>query len=218
MNIQFLNVYQNKTKTALSTNANQSTLNPHNGYPNMFMSRRYINNRVITPQPPSPQIQQPAPIQEEPKKKMIWGAPVWFFFHTIAEKIKNESFQLLRYELLNNIYSVAINLPCPICSNHAKEYLDRINFNAIQNKNDLKNMLFQFHNEVNKRKGYPLFSISDLDEKYSKAITVNIIQNFIFHFQDKQRSPKLIANDLQRVHIAKRLKEWFQNNLQHFET
>ena len=95
--------------------------------------------------------------------------------------------------------------------------MDHTNFNTIRTKSDLKNMLFQFHNDVNKRKGYSLFPLSELDEKYSKAITMNIIQNFMIHFQDKHRSPKLIASDLQRTRIAMKLKEWFQQNIIHFD-
>lgn len=204
MNMQFLNISYN------SSNINT----PQNITPNMFiMRRRFINNRPA----PSPPVQVPVPVEEEPKKKMIWGAPIWYLFHTMAEKVKDDSFPSIRHEILNNIYAIAVNLPCPICSTHAKEYLDRINFNVIQTKNDLKNMLFQFHNEVNKRKGYNLFPLAELDEKYSKAVTVNIIQNFLIHFQDKHRSPKLIASDLQRTHIASKLKEWFLKNIGHFE-
>jgi hypothetical protein len=78
-------------------------------------------------------------------------------------------------------------------------------------------LLFHFHNDVNKRKNFPQFSRDELDEKYSKANTVNIIHNFMYHFQDRIRSPKLIANDLQRQRIALLLKEWFTNNINHFE-
>jgi hypothetical protein len=39
----------------------------------------------------------------------------------------------------------------------------------------------------------------------------------MYHFQDRTRSPKLIANDLQRQRIALLLKEWFTNNINHFE-
>jgi hypothetical protein len=59
-------------------------------------------------------------------------------------------------------------------------------------------------------------SVEAFNEKYSKAVTVNIIQNFMIHFQDKHRSPKLIASDLQRTHIARELKDWFQKNIGHF--
>jgi hypothetical protein len=203
MNMQFLNVSNNVSNHLL----NKKPVPQNNTLPNMgIMRHRSLNIRQ----------EQPVIIPEEPKKKMIWGPPIWFLFHTLAEKVKDESFQQIRNDILNNIYAIAINLPCPICSTHAKEYLDRINFKTIQSKNDLKNMMFQFHNEVNKRKGYSMFPMAELDEKYSKAVTVNIIQNFMFHFQDKQRSPKLIANDMQRMHIARRLKEWFNANIVHF--
>jgi hypothetical protein len=134
----------------------------------------------------------------------------------LAEKVKEEMFSSLRTELLNNIYSICVNLPCPMCAGHAKEYLDKTNFNTIQTKNDFKLMLFHFHNEVNKRKNYTLFTIEELNEKYSNANTVNIIHNFMNHFQDKYRSPKLIAYDLQRKRISIVLKDWFSRNIHHF--
>lgn len=179
---------------------------------NIFQIRRMI------PQYVRPNIinKQPEQIQE-PEKKILWGPAIWFLLHTLAEKIKQELFSSIRVELLNIIYSICVNLPCPLCSDHAKEYFDKINFNTIQTKLDLKLLLFNFHNVVNKRKNYSLFSREELDEKYSKANTMNIIHNFMYFFQDKNRSPKMIANDLQRKHIAVKLKQWFSNNLQHFD-
>jgi hypothetical protein len=207
MNMQFLNLSSNIPKHQMA----KTNVSPQNtSIPNMFMRRRFVS---VQPSPP----QAPVVVPEEPKPKMIWGAPIWFLFHTLAEKVKEDEFQIVRIELLNNIYAICVNLPCPVCSSHAKEYMDKINFSTIKTKHDLKNMLYQFHNEVNKRKGFALFPVADLDEKYSKAITVNIIQNFMIHFQDKHRSPKLIADDLQRAHIAMKLKEWFQKNIVHFD-
>ena len=81
---------------------------------------------------------------------------------------KEESFHYIRVELLNNIYSICVNLPCPVCSAHAKEYMEKINFNTIRTKEDLKNMLFQFHNNVNLRKNVYLFPREQLDEKYDE--------------------------------------------------
>jgi hypothetical protein len=173
------------------------------------MIPKYVRPNIINNQPEQIQIQ-------EPEKKVLWGPAIWFLLHTLAEKVKPELFSSIRVELLNIIYSICVNLPCPLCSDHAKEYLDKVNFNAIQSKNDLKILLFHFHNDVNKRKNYRLFSKEELDEKYSKANTVNIIHNFMYFFKDKNRSPKLIANDLQRRHIAVKLNQWFSNNLQHF--
>ena len=151
------------------------------------------------------------------KKQMVWGEPTWFFLHTIAEKVKNESFGIVRFELLKHIYNVCTNLPCPYCSAHAKIYLNSINFNTISTKEELKYMLFAFHNAVNARKHNPVFPIEDLDTKYSKANTRNIFKHFITHFNDTYRSPGMIADDLFRKQLSKSLVEWFNSNSIHFE-
>ena len=181
-----------------------------------IMPIRNLVNKNTTPieiQTP-PQIAIPT---EPPVKKVRWGEPTWFLFHTLSVKIKEHEFKRIRVELLNNIYGICINLPCPDCANHAKTYLDNINFNTIQTKEDFKQMLFVFHNEVNKRKGYPLFSYDKLDEKYSLAITNNIIRNFMVHFTDRNRSIKLLATDLYRVKLSEALKIWFNENIQSFD-
>uniref|UniRef100_A0A6C0DEE5 thiol oxidase n=1 Tax=viral metagenome TaxID=1070528 RepID=A0A6C0DEE5_9ZZZZ len=152
-----------------------------------------------------------------PQKKMIWGEPTWFLFHTLAEKVKEEYFQTIRYELLNTIVIVCKNLPCPDCANHATEYMKKVDFNSIKTKQDLKLMLFQFHNVVNQKKQFSFFPIEELDTKYSNANLVNIIQSFMFHFQDKHHGIRMIANDLYRSRIADQLKIWFNNNICYFD-
>lgn len=151
------------------------------------------------------------------KKKMKWGEPIWFLFHTLAEKVKEESFQTIRLDLLNTISIICNNLPCPDCANHASEYIRKINFSSIKTKQDLKLMLFQFHNVVNQKKKFLLFSIDNLDSKYSKANTVNIIKNFMLNFQEKNHSIRMIANDMHRSRVADQLKTWFNNNIQYFD-
>jgi len=186
---------------------------PTQSLPNMLSRHRGIKlNNLTTRQPVTIPVKEP-----EIKPKMIWGPSIWYLFHTLAEKVKPESFSYIRKELLNNIYAISTHLPCPVCSEHAMQYLNKINFNTITTKDELKNMLFIFHNEVNQRKGYPQFSIQELNEKYSTAITVNIIQNFMVHFKDKHRSPKLMADDLQRSRIAIVLQDWFRKNIGAFE-
>jgi hypothetical protein len=149
--------------------------------------------------------------------KVKWGEPTWFLFHTLSVKIKESEFLRVRKELLNCIYSICVNLPCPICAEHAKQYLDNINFNTIQTTEDFQKMLYLFHNSVNVRKGYSLFPYDELHSKYSLAITTNIIRNFMVHFTEKSRNPKLIASDFLRSRIAITLKKWFNENIQVFD-
>ena len=150
-------------------------------------------------------------------KKVKWGEPIWFLFHTLSVKIKESHFQKIRKELLDNIYQICINLPCPECANHSKTYLEGIHFNSIQTKTDLKKFLHKFHNDVNIRKGYPLFPYEDLDEKYSRAKTIPIIHNFMFYFSERNRNIKLLATDFHRQNLCSVLKEWFNNNITAFD-
>jgi hypothetical protein len=160
----------------------------------------------------------PPPTPQEPnKKQMVWGEPTWFFLHTIAEKVKPESFAIVRSDLLKNIYNVCTNLPCPYCAKHAKTHLDSINFSRISSKEELKMMLYTFHNVVNAKKNYPIFPREELDTKYSLANTGKIFTHFIIHFNDTYRAPGMIADDLFRKQLSKTLVEWFNQNNIHFD-
>lgn len=143
---------------------------------------------------------------------MTWGKPTWYFFHTLAEKVRPEEFSNVRQELLDIIYSICVNLPCPDCANHARTYLDKINFNTIQTRDDLKNMLFVFHNTVNQRKGYDIFTIEQLDELYGNANTANIINHFLTTYLKKNSSPRMIANELFRRRIVNKARDWLNSN------
>lgn len=153
-----------------------------------------------------------------PKKKpMKWGEPTWFLFHTLAEKVKPEYFQEVRVELLNIIYTICSNLPCPDCAKHATEYMNGMNFNTIITKDHLRLMLHRFHNEVNRRKGFAEFPLDQLSEKYSRANTVKIIHYFMPFFEDKHASIRMIADDMHRARIALQLKAWFNKNIGAFD-
>ena len=209
-----MRLYSNTTLA--SGNLNQ---NP----PLMMMNMRYRPAPPILLQTPVPSANNISAYANQTAsgsasgKKVKWGEPTWFLFHTLSVKIKDGEFARIRQDLLNNTYAICCNLPCPDCANHAKIYLDSINFNTIQSKEDYKRMMFQFHNSVNKRKGYPQFDYAELDSKYSKAITSNIIRNFMVHFQDKYRSFKLIASDLHRAQLSNVLKKWFNDAISSFD-
>jgi len=189
---------------------NRRSLPINNGSTMMPMSIRAQIVKPVGLPPP-----QPTP-QEPEKKRMIWGEPTWFFLHTVAEKVKAESFAIVRADLLKHIYNVCTNLPCPFCAKHAKIHLDSINFSRISTKEELKMMLYTFHNIVNAKKNYPIFPREELDAKYSLANTRNIFTHFIIHFNDTYRAPGMIADDLFRKQLSKTLVEWFNQNNIHF--
>jgi hypothetical protein len=179
---------------------------------NINMNLRRIpvsrNNRYIQNKP----VEENKVVEKKPRvKEMLWGEPTWFLFHTLAEKIKEEEFLNLRFELLGYIKKICGNLPCPTCAQHASKYLNGINFNTIQSKKDLQFMLFSFHNDINKNKNYELFNFNDLHEKYSSAVTVNIVKNFFYHFSKKQYNVRMAVDNLHRHKLLKDFRIWLES-------
>ena len=150
-----------------------------------------------------------------PKKEMKWAGPTWLILHTLAEKVDESRFSEVRVGLLNTIYTICTLLPCPICATHAKKYLDGINFDTISNKEDLKRLLFEFHNTVSKEKNLPLLDYDQI-KMYETAITIKVIQNFMFFFSKKSGSIRLISDDLHRTRTIVGMKEWFNDNIKYF--
>ena len=198
----------------------RSTLPPSVRQDNISMMSILSMNRLARPiqkinKQPVQTIQE---VPEEPqKKKMKWGEPVWFFFHTIAEKVKPESFSIIRMELLQLVTSICRNLPCPTCSEHATKYLENTNINTVKTKEQLIEFFYTFHNEVNKRKGFAQFPRELLQEKYSKANTLNIINHFLVNLLDKSYSIRMIADDFHRKRLVDDIKKWLAANFQHFQ-
>jgi hypothetical protein len=184
--------------------------------PIMTFSARYRHHVAQSiPEPAAKQLDQ---IAASPVKKMRWGEPTWFLFHTLAEKIKPEYFASIRQEMIEMIRMICMNLPCPICSTHAKTYLAGTNFATIVTKEHLRIFFYNFHNEVNRRKGYAFFPYDQVEAKYSKANTVNIIHHFMMHFEDRNPSNvRMIADSMYRQRIVSLLKTWFSKNVQMFE-
>ena len=149
---------------------------------------------------------------------MVWGQPTWFLLHTLAHKIKDEYFAQLRAQIIDLIIRICTNLPCPMCANHASEYLRNINFDAIQTKRDIQDMLFQFHNSVNVRKSMAQLSYAELDAKYDAANTVKIVQNFMDVFQRSHNNGAQInVNTFSKNRAIAHLHNWFRQNLVFFD-
>lgn len=203
-------IFSTKTQRSQSSVYNENRIGMH------FSNSQKPKRVLVTPKEQPRVVVSTIKPEETGKKKMVWGEPTWLLFHTLAEKVKEEDFPFIRVELLNIIYSICSNLPCPICTKHATTYLNGINFNAIQTKQQLKHVLFVFHNEVNQRKFVPLFTYDQLDSTYTRANTAAIIHQFIHIFSDKNKNMKLIADDFIRTKIVQKLSEWFYINIHHF--
>lgn len=197
-------------KTSNSVNNNLST--------NSVRPMAFQFKQLIVAQPPrlqQPPKPPPVMLTDIAKPKMKWGRPIWTFFHVSAHKMKPEYFNLIIKEYLNFIVLVCNTLPCPVCSSHASDYLRSINLNNIKTKDDLINLFFTFHNSVNLRKGVQVLSREEAPS-YENANTIIAIKMFVNAFEDKSRSVKLMADDLVRMRIVEKFKNWINANIQYF--
>ena len=156
-------------------------------------------------------------VQQPGGKQMKWGEAIWFLFHTLAEKIKDEHFQSKKYEMIELVKAICSNLPCPKCTDHATDYMQKLNIESIKTKRHWQDFLYQFHNEVNKRKNFPEFPREELDTKYQSASTVRVINYFLSTYKEKSRNVQMIATEMSRMRILRNARVWLTNNLSCFD-
>jgi len=143
-----------------------------------------------------------------------WGPPTWIFMHTLAEKIKDESFPIIGPNLILALIQICNNLPCPECSQHAKQFWNKVKTGNIASKTDLINLLFVFHNMVNKRKRFPPFKYVDL-QYYKTRNVIETHNKFANNFNTKGNM-NLINESFHRSRMLYSLKTWVMTNLIHF--
>ena len=143
-----------------------------------------------------------------------WGPPTWIFLHTLAAKIKEESFPIIGPNLILLIIQICYNLPCSDCSQHAKQFWAKVKTGNIKNKTDLINLLFVFHNMVNKRKRLPPFKYVDL-QYYLTRNVIETHNQFARNFNTKGNM-NLINEAFHRDRMLISLRTWLMNNLRHF--
>ena len=144
----------------------------------------------------------------------VWGPPTWTLFHVLAEKINEQHFNRLLPQLFNQIKRICSFLPCPECSIHARQFLDKINISDIKTKTDLKNTLYLFHNAVNARKRKPLFNYINMD-KYNKIPITQAFNSFVVIY-NTNGNMKLLTESFHRRFIINDFKKWLTINLKYF--
>jgi len=139
----------------------------------------------------------------------FWGPPIWTLLHTIAANLKEENFFIVSRQFIVLVKQLCSNLPCPDCSAHATAFLSRVNFSYIRTKYDLEQLLYVFHNVVNKRKNKPMFNTQDL-EIYKNVNLVTAFKNFLMVYKTRGNM-KLLADNFQRQIIVNELRKWLVN-------
>lgn len=151
-------------------------------------------------------------------KYTLWGPATWYLFHTLAEKIKDDRFLLLKNQLIMLIKNICTSLPCPDCATHSTHLLSTYrNYHLIHTKEDFKQFLFNFHNIVNGKTQKEIFQ-PDILDKYKHAILTQIFQYWYTNFSTKSGgiSNTLLINSIGRDGTKKAMQNFLQTNSHHF--
>lgn len=143
-----------------------------------------------------------------------WGPTTWAFFHTIVEGIKVEYYEQVHRELFIHIRNICQYLHCPECSAHASRYLKSIRSSQIKTHNDFKMVMYQFHNEVNRRKKKAIFDEKELNIYENKKISQTF--NAFSQYYCKTGNLQQISQSFQRKLIIKDFINWLSKNREAF--
>jgi hypothetical protein len=139
-----------------------------------------------------------------------WGPATWTLFHTLAEKMKDEAYPVVGRGLFSLIFRICGLLPCPDCSRHAKDFLSKVNPASLKTREEFRNMLYLFHNMVNKRKGKPLYNSEGLPSYKDKNL-VQVMNQFLRHYNNRGNM-QMLTESFQRQFIVADLKKWVNGN------
>ena len=143
--------------------------------------------------------------------KETWGNTVWYLFHSIAHKIREDKFEFHKTRLIYILENICNTLPCPECSKDAAAMLKKINYDSIKNKAEFKLLIFNFHNSINEKLKKPRFEFHELDNKYSKANIDVIYNNLSIIYTSNINIPHLMSSSFHRHNIFPKISEALYN-------
>jgi hypothetical protein len=143
-----------------------------------------------------------------------WGPPIWIFFHSLAGHIKEEEYLRVIPTLFNLIKKICSLLPCPECSQHATNFLGKIQLKDIPNKTEFVNTLYIFHNSVNHRTKKALFNHMNI-KAYEKNNLIMAYKNFLKVYNTKGNM-NMLNESFRRKFIVKELNNWLKSNIKSF--
>ena len=144
-------------------------------------------------------------------KKAVWGPATWKLLHCMVLKVKHiEPQQLI--DLKNTIMRIVSNLPCPYCTAHALSNIASSNFKTIQNINDLKLFMFQFHNKVNQQTNKPLITYDQHLPLYCDLKMQDVLQDFLNIYQSQMGGVTMMLYGFHRKQMLLDVFRYFKTN------
>jgi len=144
-----------------------------------------------------------------------WGQPTWIFFHTFIEQIDDDFYSSNHIEILKIIKNICSVLPCPYCKEHAVQYMRKIRPQNVKTREQMRIMLYNFHNRVNIRLNKPLFSQQELT-KYRNIDFIRVIKWFESVMLKNYTLNRAFNEHMFRKRTIKSTVDFIKRNIIHF--
>jgi len=139
-----------------------------------------------------------------------WGRDVWVFLHTIVSKLRSEHFDDHHKTIIDYIFKICSVLPCPECTKHSMEFLQTVHFKNVKSCEDIIEIIYVFHNQVNKnthKKEFPVESLSVYKNMDMNRVFVSFSNTY-----NKRVPPLLMGQSSRRRKLTNELKEYLEKN------
>ena len=113
----------------------------------------------------------------------IWGPPAWTFLHTVTYNYPENPTDDDKRNFYNFFMSLQHVLPCNKCKAHYQQNIQKYDLSeSLDSRENLVKWLIDLHNDVNRDNGKPVWSYSEVYNKYREMYNKTNIYNNIIIF------------------------------------
>jgi len=113
----------------------------------------------------------------------IWGPPAWTFLHTVTYNYPENPTEDDKRNFYNFFMNLQHVLPCEKCKAHYKQNIQKYDLkNSLGSRQELVKWLIDLHNDINKDNGKPVWSYSDVYNKYQDMYKSDSVINKVLIF------------------------------------
>lgn len=150
-------------------------------------------------------------------KKSIWGPCIWKTIHTLTVKIKDNHFNDQKKGLIEIIFKICANLPCPSCASHASGLLKKYKVKFITTKEQLIKAMCKIHNEVNIRLKKKIFTYENVIPLYSSYNLKDILNDYYNKNIESRFAEKMMLHNFHKNEFLKFFKKYIIENISYFD-